>query len=194
MSKIEVIDDFLNPFEFGELTKHINSNNFPWALSKSTVGMYDPEFEKTVCDDKYNWQMYHEFFDNSNTVHVSPAAQLINPILTKIKAIILIRAKINLNPVSHEIIEHGFHIDMYPKELANIATTCIFYLNTNNGYSKFEDGTKVESVANRMVKFPASMQHTGTTCTDQPFRQVLNINYILSEEDVDLNQHSFYKG
>ena len=56
-------------------------------------------------------------------------------------------------------------------------TTSIFYVNTNDGYTLFEDGTKVESVANRMLSFPANMRHTGTTCTDQQIRIVINFNY-----------------
>ena len=55
--------------------------------------------------------------------------------------------------------------------------TAIFYLNTNNGYTLFEDGTKIESVANRLLTFDANLPHTGTSCTDKQFRCVLNINY-----------------
>ena len=50
-------------------------------------------------------------------------------------------------------------------------------MNTNNGYTKFEDGTKIESVANRMVSFPTNTQHKGTSCTDQKTRVVINFNY-----------------
>ena len=41
----------------------------------------------------------------------------------------------------------------------------------------FEDGKKVESVANRMLTFPANMKHTGTSCTDEKTRVVINFNY-----------------
>ena len=58
-------------------------------------------------------------------------------------------------------------------------TTSIFYVNTNNGYTKFEDGTKVESVANRMITFPSNMKHTGTSCTDEKKRIVINFNYYI---------------
>ena len=56
-------------------------------------------------------------------------------------------------------------------------TTSIFYMNTNNGYTIFENGTKVESVANRMITFPANIKHTGTSCTDEKTRVVINFNY-----------------
>ena len=56
-------------------------------------------------------------------------------------------------------------------------TTSIFYINTNNGYTKFENGEKVESVANRMVTFSTNLKHTGTSCTDERTRVVINFNY-----------------
>ena len=57
------------------------------------------------------------------------------------------------------------------------STTSIFYVNTCNGYTYFEDGSKVESVANRMVIFPNGTKHAGTTCSDRPGRIVINFNY-----------------
>ena len=56
--------------------------------------------------------------------------------------------------------------------------TCVFYLNTNDGYTMFKDGTKVESVENRLVLFDSQTQHCGTSCTDKRKRVVLNINYV----------------
>ena len=55
--------------------------------------------------------------------------------------------------------------------------TSILYLNTNDGYTQFENGTKIESIENRLITFPLSYRHTGTTCTNQPFRAVINFNY-----------------
>ena len=37
--------------------------------------------------------------------------------------------------------------------------TSILYINTNDGYTKFEDGTIVESVENRLVTFDSRMKH-----------------------------------
>ncbi len=67
-------------------------------------------------------------------------------------------------------------MDMSEEKLKQWKTS-IFYVNTNNGYTKFEDGTIVESVANRMVIFPANIKHTGTTCSDEKRRVVINFNY-----------------
>jgi hypothetical protein len=88
------------------------------------------------------------------------------------------KAKANVNFVTSEIIEHGLHIDIEPHSLGEAMTTAIYYVNSNDGYTLFEDGTKVESVANRLVKFPCNTKHTGTSCTDQRYRMVINLNYI----------------
>ena len=51
------------------------------------------------------------------------------------------------------------------------------YLNTNDGYTVFEDGTQIESVKNRILIFKTSLKHTGTNCTDQKRRVLINFNY-----------------
>ena len=68
-------------------------------------------------------------------------------------------------------------MDDVPEEKLKQWTTSIFYINTNDGYTKFEDGTKIESIANRMITFPANINHTGTSCTDEQTRVVINFNY-----------------
>jgi len=98
------------------------------------------------------------------------------PILEKIGKVNILRIKANLVPKGSSIIEHGFHID-YKEKIPSNAITSIFYVNTNNGYTKFEDGTIIESVANRFVSFPSELKHTGTTCTDKNIRIVINFNY-----------------
>ena len=96
---------------------------------------------------------------------------LVSPIINKkeLRIISLIRIKANLLPRRDRIIKHGFHVDMeFP------CTTAIYYANTCDGYTEFEDGTIVESVQNRFVTFPSSMKHTGTTCTDNKSQNLLN--------------------
>ena len=54
----------------------------------------------------------------------------------------------------------------------------IFHINNNNGYTILEDGTKIESIANRAVFLDTSKPHQSTTCTDQDIRLNININYV----------------
>ena len=111
--------------------------------------------------------------------------EILEPILVKIDPISLWRAKANLITKTPNIVENSYHIDMlFLKSEKKIKqwTTSIFYINTNNGYTEFEDGTKVESVANRMVTFPGNIEHRGTSCTDKKIRVVINFNYFSGKE------------
>ena len=82
------------------------------------------------------------------------------------------KVKVNMNTRTSKIVEHGFHTDVPFK-----CKTSILYLNTNDGYTIFEDGTKIESVENRLVTFDSHIKHSGTSCTNQKVRLVLNMNY-----------------
>ena len=53
----------------------------------------------------------------------------------------------------------------------------LLYLNTNNGFTEFDDGTRVDSIENRFVTFDGSVPHSSSTCTDKKNRLVLAINY-----------------
>ena len=92
--------------------------------------------------------------------------------VNKIPVATTCKIKVNMNPRTPKIIEHGLHTD-----LPYLCKTGILYLNTNNGYTVFEDGTKVESVQNRFVSFDSNIKHSGSTCSNQKVRLVININY-----------------
>ena len=53
----------------------------------------------------------------------------------------------------------------------------ILSINTCDGYTKLKDGTKIDSIENRILLFDASKPHTPSTTTDQPVRINININY-----------------
>ena len=90
------------------------------------------------------------------------------------KEIVWLRIKANMNPATCEHFQLGqFHCDMdFP------CWTSIYYLNTNNGWTEFADGTKVNCVKNRLITFPSEMEHVGYSCTDEQVRCVVNFNYI----------------
>ena len=72
----------------------------------------------------------------------------------------------------------NFHNDIKEKDTDYPGQTAIFYVNTNDGYTEFEDSTRVESVANKIVIFDSKLKHRGTTCTNQKTRVVINLNYV----------------
>ena len=130
-------------------------------------------------NDMFNMQFIHFFYERYSPL--GDQISMLQPIFQRLQPIAIFKIKANIMPNQGKIIEHGLHIDVTDTETHKIRDhmkTSILYLNTNNGYTRFEDGTKVESVANRMVTFPNQMMHTGTTTTDSEYRLVLNLNYV----------------
>ena len=158
---IDVIDNFLPPEKFYSLQKMFFSKTFPWFWGGEKV--------KGIDNYPYNWQMCHNFYQYS----IPHSNQDIGSVIETLKPNAIHKIKANLTFYTPQVYEHGLHTDVEDFE----CTTAIYYLNTNDGYTIFEDGTKVESVANRIVKFPSFIKHSGTTCTNKRRRIVLNLNY-----------------
>jgi hypothetical protein len=172
---IKVIEDFLPTDQFEKLRDELLSPEFPWYITPDVAfGHKDNEPDVDRCDDIYNWQLIHNFYNTPGTM--SEAIKLMNPVLEVIKANVLLRIKANLTPRADKIVQHGMHVDVMPP-IDNV-TTGVLYLNTNNGYTVFEDGQEIPSIENTFVTFPCTWKHTGTTCTDQKYRALINFNYI----------------
>ena len=163
---VTIQDNFLTEDLFDAYVACIDNNDFCW----NWVGIVgDDQF---VSHPKYNRQLVHMFYPKPNLYnhYFNFFETLLFQFHPKIKK--LIRMKLNCIPRTHEIIRHGFHTDTDEK-----CKTSILYMNTNNGFTEFETGEIVESVANRLVTFDSSIKHLGTTCTDSVDRRVLNINW-----------------
>ena len=98
---------------------------------------------------------------------------LLDPLIKKINPSYMYRVKVNLGTRTATPIVGGFHSDT---DFNN--TTAIFYLNNNNGYTIFEDGSKIDSIENRLVVFDSNIKHSGVSQTDSNIRCVINLNYI----------------
>ena len=166
MSDIKVQDNFLSSSDFKELYELWMSGDFPWFTSTIV-------FENILCSEIDNWQLSHIFTSRQMMMSQSPFINALSGIIEHLDGDDMVRIKANLNPRTESIVKHGFHID---QRKDNVKAS-IFYVNSNDGYTEFEDGTRIESVENRLVTFPANMLHTGTTCTNKPFRIVINFNY-----------------
>ena len=179
---MKIEDNFLEPRKFNALQNVMLGDNFPWFYNSTVV-------HKDEISDKF--QFIHGFYIHnvSQSSHTTSAPQAVistefetlKPILEIINPISLWRIKANLLTRTSSINEQTFHIDIDDfrifSENLNHWRTAIFYVNTNNGYTEFEDGVKVESVANRLVSFPTQLKHRGTSCTDEKTRVVINFNY-----------------
>ncbi len=154
---MQVIDNFLSESEFKNLRDYISSTRFPWYYG-------------LVTTDSKIAQFVHTFYANDAPTSSWPHVEFFR---LRLNMASLVRIKVNLNPKTENLIVHkdAFHID-YPD-----ITTAVYYLNTCDGYTLFEDGPKVNSVENRIVIFDSNMRHTGTSCTNESGRLVMNINY-----------------
>ena len=98
------------------------------------------------------------------------------PIIDRIPDLkVLLRVSLNLTFATPEPNVSQFHIDNHIQN----SFTNIFYLNSNNGGTKFEkSGDVVQSQRNRLVMFPSFLKHAAVNTTDTKLRWVLNINYV----------------
>lgn len=173
-----VVDSCLSNNDFAIIKNTMLGSDFPWYLCPTKV-LYD---EESTVEDKYNYQFTHIFYNNS--IVRSDWFNILSPLLKLIilpgKTTELVRIKANLLPATHDIIQYDYHTDIdYSNEYDNFEKkTAVFYVNTNNGYTIFDNGTKIESVENRLLTFPAENKHTGSSCTDQRTRCVINLNYV----------------
>ena len=135
------------------------SDEFPWYYSKH-VSMPDSD------DGTYFQHQLYIAFKQSNYF------SMVSPIMDKLDAKGLHRCKANLYPRTPEIYHHGKHVDYDFKHKG-----FIYYVNTNNGLTILDDGTEIKSVENRGLFLDSTLEHSSTTCTDQPVRININFNY-----------------
>ena len=160
----ELTDNFLSEEEFEQVkSTMMNDSNLPWYFNSYVLSKEE--------DMGKAWQFTHTFFNHWRWQ--SNYADGISPLIEKINPKAWLRIKANLGIQSAEIKEQGWHTD-YDFD----CTTAVFYLNDNDGYTIFEDGTRVESKANRLVEFNSQNKHSGTTHTNTLMRVVINLNYI----------------
>ena len=159
----KIIDNALPQESFESIKNSILNSNFPWNLTPVVTN------EKENLPIPASYYFTHEFWSGFNT---EPQAQVFAPILNLLECKAMIRIKGNLYPSTETIIHHDNHIDYDFSHRG-----AIFYLNTNNGFTILEDGTKIESIQNRLLLFDPSKPHNSTTCTDDKCRVNVNFNF-----------------
>ena len=134
-------------------------------------------FQSKIADinkvsDSNLFYMIHSFYDGN--VPMSTHFNTIIPILEKLEMRCLIRVKGNLYPNTEILHEHPMHTDYKFSH-----SGALLSLNTCDGYTKLKDGTKIDSIANRILLFDAGeVMHCSTTTTNVSARINININYI----------------
>lgn len=162
MALYKVIDDYLPKHQYEALYNYMTSYEINWKFIPYI----------THVDNQSNEGSQFCIPIQSDTTGLYDPYRLYAPILNKLNTLAFLRVKANLTTQTERVIETQLHVDYnFP------CVTAIYYINTCNGYTHFEDGSKIDSVANRFVMFPSSTKHGGSTTSDQRFRMVINFNY-----------------
>ena len=169
---MEKVDDFLDKDIFIRLQDVIMSQSICWHFAPFT-------------DDSKGGSNQFYFGHNIYINHAwaSGLSSELAPLIQKIKPMAIHTIRANLMTRSEEHIESQFHSDLSlnapTTDKIDQWTTAIYYINDCNGYTKLEDGSVIESRANRLLTFPSDIRHLGSTCTDEKRRVLINLNYII---------------
>ena len=171
---LKIIDNFLDVSEFSTLINNTigrsdgHQTEFRVVSNVENFGVRE--------EDYWSWYMVHmiychdmpqnEIYPNICNLFI-PRFQHIANFKT------MIRIKMNAFPYTNVVKEHERHVDFSYEHIG-----AVFSLNTCDGYTKFSDGTKVESVANRIVFFDASKFHHSTTTSNAKLRYNINFNFL----------------
>jgi hypothetical protein len=166
--KIEykIVDNFLPKKEFKIIKDLFFSDILPWFYQAN--GVSRPQ--KLSKDGSYFTHLFFSF--EKDKIGISNYYQYIAPIVSRLDIGSMTRVKGNLYQRTNTIYEHDKHQDYNFKHKG-----FIYYVNTNNGFTKLLDGTKIESIENRGLFFDPSMSHNSSTCTDADSRININFNY-----------------
>lgn len=161
---IKVYDNFLDEETATRICDLFCSNEVAWFLQNGVSRENDGNFQ-------FTHKIYEDYAPTSELFPV------VYPILNALNVFSIIRIKANLLMRTEQRLNHGYHVDIpdAPPE----AKTGVYYINSNNGFTQFESGDKVESRQNRLAIFPNKMRHQGTTNTcKEHYRIVINFNFI----------------
>jgi hypothetical protein len=171
----KIIDNFLPTDIFNELQKFMlpQAHNFVpdmeqiyWCYTPGVVHVKDAFKE---------WEIYyftHLIYNDDAIMSPLYNNEFVGCIRKSADIKSLMRMKANMFPHTETLLEHDPHFDFPFSHKGGILS-----INTCDGYTKLEDGTKIDSVANRLLLFDASKLHSSTTTTNQSVRVNINFNY-----------------
>lgn len=175
-----IIENFLSDDMFNYFNTIICSDRFKWGLMKNP---------NVNSPDENQFQLKHDILDGGvdndytyTNLYSDFVEVFLPPIMNILKSKMgykqcwVARAKVNLFIKQEKPVPLGFHNDI-KKSDSDKFNTLLLYFDTNNGYTEFETGEKISTVANRALIFPAHAIHQTVTQSDKMFRRNININY-----------------
>tara|TARA_R100000149_G_C5741342_1_gene55262 strand:+ start:28 stop:516 length:489 start_codon:yes stop_codon:yes gene_type:complete len=160
---IETIDNFIEDKEiFKSIKDRLFGSEMPW---------YYTPYVGSPTDSSGYYFLHHLYEDGKFKTPFTETILL--PLLYRLPIKKLLRARINCYPKSYKIVYNQMHTDddFFHK-------VALFSVNTNNGFTYFEDETKIESKENQMILFPGNIKHCSVMQRDTNLRINININYL----------------
>jgi len=163
--KYNVIENFLSKGDHINLKRSLTTRNFPWGYIDA-IG---------DADDNERFHFQHMFYwaDATENGGKTDYYYLIEPLLQKLNYQKLVRVKGNLMVKEPENYLCSKHTDFHKPH-----TVCLYYVNSNNGYTLLDDKIKVPSIENTAVIFDGMIPHQAASQTDTKIRLNININYL----------------
>lgn len=157
---MQIIKNFLDKEVFKNIQNILIGNDFPWHYSDTVA--YE--------NDDTDFMFFHILYldDNQRSPYFG---KILMPILGKLNFNYLLRAKANFYTQKEKHIKTSFHTDS--KEKHQVA---LFSINSNNGYTLFDNGEKIVSKENQLIIFDGDLKHCSVAQTDEKTRINININ------------------
>ena len=161
------IENFLTDNRFKEIQEVLMSSNFPY---------YRNEWVGTPDDITLTSLLTHSLVIDGKKTDSYWQHLIMQPIINRLsnehRIIKVIRSKINLYPYQNEHMKSAYHIDQSEKH-----KVLLLPINTNNGYTEFENGTIFNAVENNAIIFDGHERHRSVSQTDHSAKINININY-----------------
>ena len=175
--KIKIIDNFLDQRQLHILQSEIVWNTrFPFYLQENVA--LHKEAEDQYNTNNWNWYAVHHIFGDGQ-VQSEIFNLLDHFILSNLRVKELLRIKVNFFGHTNKVEEHLKHIDYAQPHIG-----AIFCLNTCDGFTRFEDGTKVDSIENRFYMFEGHKKHNSSTTSNVKGRFNINFNFTSNDKNL----------
>jgi len=165
---MKIYEDFLPEHNFEEIQKLLMSANFPF-YRQETVGAPDDIGLGSLLTHLLIVNGEKRAYQNTQHLIMQP---IINRLSKEHRIVKIIRAKINLYPYQNEHMKSAYHIDQAEKH-----KVLLLSINTNNGYTEFENGNIFNAVENNAIIFDGNERHRSVSQTDYSAKININVNY-----------------
>ena len=152
-----IVDDFLPVGDYQKLVNELLSGDFDW-------------YHNHDAESDFLHYFNHIFYTNYG--FSSKYANKLNGFISQINPAALIHVRANLFSKDTKVKEFAPCVNFQFKHKC-----LLYFINSNDGYTKLSDGTKLYSKDNRAVFFDVDAPFIDTTCTDDVFRMTMTLHY-----------------